>query len=143
MKTKLTTNKTIVNLIIVALFLGASSVITAQEKKSIDLKDFKIIVEKTDNGLKMKSLEGSAWIDLSFNLQNDQQQAIDEYGMTELNEVSSNKDSNPADFLFIITKTNSGIKLKGIEGTAWVELSFTLTKNKKQVFNQYGVTIIN
>ncbi len=51
LKTKLTTNQTIVNLIIVALFLGASSVITAQEKKSIDLKVFKIIVEKTDNGL--------------------------------------------------------------------------------------------
>ena len=58
LKTKLTTNQTIVNLIIVALFLGASSVITAQEKKSIDLKVFKIIVEKTDNGLKIKCLEG-------------------------------------------------------------------------------------
>lgn len=57
---------------------------------------------------------------MSFNLQNDQQQAIDKYGMTELNEVYSKKDSNIADFLFIITKIYSGIKLKGIEGTAWV-----------------------
>jgi hypothetical protein len=80
---------------------------------------------------------------LSFNLKNDQTQAIVEYGMTELNKVSSKKDSNLADFLFTITKTDSGIKLKGIEGTAWIDLSFSLTKNKKQAFDQYGVTILD
>ena len=143
MKTKLNFNQIILNLLSIVFFLAASSNLTAQEKKTIDLKDFKIIVEKTDNGIKMKSVEGIAWIDLSFNLENDQTQAVDEYGMTEVNKVSSKKDSNLADFLFTITKTDSGIKLKGIEGTAWIDLSFSLNKNKKQAFDQYGVTILN
>jgi len=143
MKTKLNFNQIILNLLSIVFFLAASSNLTAQEKKTIDLKDFKIIVEKTYNGIKMKSVEGIAWIDLSFNLENDQTQAIDEYGMTEVNKVSSKKDSNLADFLFTITKTYNGIKLKGIEGTAWLDLSFSLTKNKKQAFDQYGMTVLN
>ena len=123
MKTKLNFNNAILNLLFIAFFLAVSSNLTAQEKTT--------------------SVEGIAWIDLSFNLKNDQTQAIDEYGMTELNKVSSKKDSNLADFLFTITKTDSGIKLKGIEGTAWIDLSFSLTKNKKQAFDQYGVTILD
>jgi len=143
MKTKLSVNRIILNLLIVVFFTAASSDLAAQDKNTTDLKGFKIIVEKTDNGIKMKSIEGSAWIDLSFILKNNQAQAIDEYGMTKLNEVSSYKDSNLSDFLFTITKTESGIKLKGIEGTAWTDLSFTLTKNKKQAFDQYGVTVLD
>ena len=44
------------------------------------MKDFKIIIEKTDNGIKMKSEKGSAWINLSFSLNNYRAQAVDEYG---------------------------------------------------------------
>ncbi len=143
MKTKLNFNKTILNLLIAVFFLSAGFELIAQEKKSADLKDFKIVVEKTDNGIKMKCIEGSAWIDLSFSQNNNQPQAIDEYGMTELNKVSSKKDSNLADFLFTITKTDNGIELKGIEGTAWTDLSFSLAKNKKQAFDQYGMTEVN
>lgn len=141
MKTKLNFKRSFLTLILALLFLTTTSHLIAQEKKA-DLKDFKIIVENTDNGVKMKSNKGSAWIDLSFNL-NDQPQAIDEYGMTELKDVSENKDKNLADFLFTITKTESGIQLKGIEGTAWTELKFSLTDNKKQAFNQFGMINLN
>jgi hypothetical protein len=143
MKTKLNFKKLISNTLIALFILTVSSELIAQEKKANDLKSFKIVIEKTDKGINMQSVEGTAWIDLSFNLKNDQTQAIDQYGMTELNKVSSNKDSNLADFLFTITKTDSGIKLKGIKGTAWIDLSFSLIKNKKQAFDQYGVTILN
>ena len=64
-------------------------------------------------------------------------------GGQNVNKVSSKKDSNLADFLFTITKTYNGIKLKGIEGTAWLDLSFSLTKNKKQAFDLYGMTALN
>lgn len=141
MKTKLNFKRPFLTLILALLFLTTTSHLIAQEKKT-DLKDFKIIVENTDKGVKMKSNKGSAWIDLSFNL-NDQPQAIDEYGMTELKNVSENKDKNLADFLFTITKTESGIQLKGIEGTAWTELKFSLTDNKKQAFNQFGMINLN
>src|SRR5690606_28993543 len=108
-----------------------------------ELKDFKLIVEKTDNGIKMKSEKGSAWIDLAFSLNNYQPQAVDEYGMTELKKVSENKDGNLADFLFTITKTENGIELKGIEGTAWTELKFSLAENKQQAIDQFGMTSLN
>jgi len=108
-----------------------------------ELKDFKLIVEKTDNGIKMKSEKGSAWLDLSFSLNNYRPQAVDEYGMTNLKNVSENKDENLADFLLTITKTEDGIELKGIEGTAWTELKFSLTENKQQAFDQFGMTSLN
>ena len=143
MKTKLNFRKLITNTLIAAFILTASSGLIAQEKKSDDLKSFKVVVEKTDNGIKMQGVEGSAWIDLSFSINNDRPQAIDEYGMTELNKISSDKDSNLADFLFTITKTENGIILKGIEGTAWTDLSFSLLEKGKQAIDQFGMTKLN
>jgi len=142
MKTKLNFKRAFSTLIMALLFLITTSELMAQENK-MDLKDFTIIVEKTDNGIKMKSVEGSAWVDLSFRLKNYQPQAVDQYGMTELNNISKDKDKNLADFLFTINKTKNEIELKGIEGTAWTELKFTLAKNKKQAINQYGLTELN
>ncbi|HEA20635.1 hypothetical protein LCGC14_1636280 [marine sediment metagenome] len=138
MKAKLNFTRPMLNLLIAVFVLTASSKFLAQEKKSTDLKDFKIVVEKTENGIKMQSVEGSAWIDLSFSLNNDRLQAIDEYGMTELDKISSDKDANLADFLFTITRTENGIVLKGIEGTAWTDLSFSLPENGKREIDQYG-----
>jgi len=140
MKTKFNLKRVIPNLLIVVFALTVNSELIAQEKKSTDLKDFKIVVEKTENGIKMQSINGSAWIDLTFSINNDRPQAIDEYGMAELNKISSKKDSNLADFLFTITKTEKGIVLKGIEGTAWTDLSFSLAENGKQAIDQFGMT---
>jgi hypothetical protein len=139
MKTKSTFKIRLIKSLIVVILLTLSSEIIAQEESSSDLKDFKITIEKADNGLKMHSSEGSAWSDLSFILANDKPQAIDEYGMTQLDKVSSDKDSNHADYLFTITRSKNGISLTGIEGTAWKELSFTLSENEKQMIDQSGM----
>ncbi len=143
MKTILNFRKTNLILLIFAISLMGCSSLKNTEQKSSELKDFKLIVEKTDNGIKMKSEKGSAWIDLAFSLNNYQPQAVDEYGMTELKKVSENKDGNLADFLFTITKTENGIELKGIEGTAWTELKFSLAENKQQAIDQFGMTSLN
>jgi hypothetical protein len=143
MKTKFNFKKLIKNVLIAILFLTASSELIAQEKKLNDLNNFKIVLEKTDNGIKMQSIEGSAWIDLSFSINNDRPQAIDEYGMTELDKISPEKDIRFTDFLFTITKTKNRIVLKGIEGTAWTDLSFSIPKNGKQAIDQFGMTDLN
>ena len=143
MKTRFKFKKLITNTLIAIFILTASSELIAQEKKSDNLNSFKVVVEKTDNGIKMQSVEGSAWVDLSFSISNYRPQAIDEYGMTELNKISSDKDSNLADFLFTITKTENGIVLKGIKGTTWTDLSFSLLKNGKQAIDQFGMTKLN
>ena len=140
MKTRLKFKSFFIKSIIAVFLLQLSFDLIAQKQNSSDFKDFKIKIEKTDNGLKMKSLKGSAWIDLSFSLTNDNPQIIDEYAMTQLDKVSSNKDANLADYLFTITKTKSGFKLTGIEGTAWKELSFKLTKNGQQMIDQFGMS---
>ena len=70
---------------LIALFvLIANPELIAQDNKSTDLKDFKLVIETTESGIKMESIKGSAWNDLFFNIQNDLPQAIDEYGMTRL-----------------------------------------------------------
>lgn len=129
-------------IIMVLLFLTATSELVAQEKPT-ELKDFKVIIEKTEDGIKMKSEKGSAWVDLSFSLNNLRAQAVDEYGMTELENTSENKDENLANFLFTVSTTENGIELKGIKGTAWTELKFTIAKNKKQAIDQFGMTSLN
>lgn len=124
------------------LFWTAKFELFAQLKPT-ELKDFKIIIEKTDNMIILKSQKGSAWKDLSFSLKNYQPQAVDECGMTELNNATYCTDEKHANFLFTISKTEKGIELKGIEGTAWSELKFSLAKNKKQAINQFGMTSLN
>lgn len=143
MKTKLNFRKTNLILWILTISLMGCSSLKNTEQKSSELKEFKVIVEKTDNGIKMQSVKGSAWVKMAFRLNNYQPQAIDEYGMTELKKNSLDKDANLADFLFTISKTENGIVLKGIEGTAWTDLTFSLDENGKQAIDQFGMTKLN
>lgn len=140
MKTIPTFRSLLTNSLIVLFFVILSFAFIAQQRSNSNLKDFKITIENTDNGLQMHSSQGSAWVDLSFSLSINNTQAIDEYGMTDLNKVSPNKNFKLSDFLFTITKTKDGIQLTGIEGTAWKELSFSLSKNEKQTIDQFGMT---
>ncbi len=139
MKTKLSFNKTILKLLTAIVFLTINFGLIAQEKKSNDLSDFKIVIKKTENGVAMKCLKGCAWTHLSFNLYENYAQPVDQNGMAELNKVSSKRDSNLAHFLFTIAKTDNGIKLKGIKGTAWTRLSFSLNKYQEQAIDQNGM----
>src|SRR5690554_6927811 len=78
----------------------------AQEQAFTDLKSFKIKIENTKKGITMHSFEGSAWVDLSFSTNKFKPQAINENGMTTLREDTSHTDSELADYLFTIKKTN-------------------------------------
>jgi hypothetical protein len=139
MKTTSTIERLLTTTLIALFLMTFNSESIAQEKNSADLKEFKITIEKTNDGLKMQSDKGSAWVDLSFSLSNNKPQAIDKYGMTQLGKVTTNKEPKFADYLFTITKTKDGITLTGIEGTAWKELSFSVQKNGKKVIDQYGM----
>lgn len=135
--------KTEMKLLFALIFLIISAKSNAQEKKNSDQKKFKVIVEKTSEGITMKCIEGSAWTDLSFSLNNGRPQAIDEYGMADLNNSNTTKDANLADFLFTVVKTRKGIELRGINGTSWKTLSFSLAKNVPQAIDQDGMTSLN
>lgn len=142
--------KTIVNfknrfnyILIVFLALSMSSKLMAQDNKTEDIKPFKIVVEKTQKGIKLLGVKGTAWKDMSFSINDYQPQTIDEYGMAVLDNVSDKKDEKLADFLFTIIKTKEGIELKGMEGTAWTNLSFSLSKNQKEAIDQNGTASLN
>ncbi|PLX05214.1 MAG: hypothetical protein C0595_00430 [Marinilabiliales bacterium] len=139
MKTQLNLSRTLANLLIITIIIVAYSGLVAQTTTETDLKDFEIIIEKTTDGLKLECKKGSAWINLSFSLSDKKEMAIDEYGMSDLNRVSANKNSKLADYLITIMKTDEGIKLKGVEGTAWTKLSFTLKNGERQAINQFGM----
>ncbi|RYG05240.1 MAG: hypothetical protein EOO02_04230 [Chitinophagaceae bacterium] len=105
-----------------------------------ELKKFKIIIEKNASGIMLKSLKGSAWEKLSFSLDDDRPQAVDGMGMTTFKKDATGRYASAQDFLFTITKTKEGILLKGVKGTAWKELSFTLLNNQPQAIDQNGMT---
>lgn len=115
-------------------------VINAQENSSPALKDFRIIIEKTEAGLSLESTKGSAWNELHFDVLPYKTLTIDEYGQTEPDKKTKKKDPKLADYLFTIIKTKDGISLTGLKGTAWETLSFSLAENEKQTINQYGMT---
>lgn len=126
--------------LIACIFLTTGFALTAQDNQNAAPQDFKILIEKTPQGFQLKSLAGSAWIDLSFIINQDKPQAIDEYGMTELSAVSESKNPDFYNYLFTITKRKNKIELKGIEGTAWKKLTFQLPENGKQMIDRSGMT---
>ena len=108
-----------------------------------NLKDnlkFRILVETTENGIKLTSEEGCAFKELSFTLMEGQSQSIDQFGMNTEQRAEKNKDKNLADFLFSIIKTKEGISLFGIKGTSWKELSFSCPESGcKQLIDENGM----
>ena len=140
METKSKIGKVFTIALIAFFGMTITSESSAQKESSTDLKEFKITIERTHNGLKMQSEKNSAWIDLGFHLANNKPQAIDEFGMTQIENVSTTKDPHLADFLFTISIKKDQVTLTGFEGTAWKELSFPLEKNGKQSINQFGMT---
>ncbi len=130
----------IVQLLLVVAFFGSTTAMTAQEQATTTLRPFKIVISQTADGLQLHSTNGSAWVEIAFSLNSHTPQAIDEYGMTTLATVATRKDPNLADFLFTIIKTENGIALKGIEGTAWTALEFSLSNNQSQAIDQFGMT---
>lgn len=93
MKTILTFLHNSKSLLILCLIFSVSQKTIAQEQSDADLKTFKIKIENTKKGIKMQSLEGSAWTDLSFSTIKFKPQAINENGMTTLKEDTSGTDS--------------------------------------------------
>lgn len=140
MKTKINLEILIKNLLVFALLSANYNQVLAQDTK---VNDFKVVVEKTKTGIKMQSIKGTSWIDLTFTLNDNRPQAIDEYGITELSNISNDKNPKLADFLFTITKTSEGVLLKGLKGTAWRELSFSLKNDKRRAIDQFGMTKLN
>lgn len=128
-------------LFVVLLATISGTNLFAQEKTTTELGEFLIFVETTDsNELKLKCTEGCAWKTLTFNLSNmDRIQAIDEFGMTDT-KTENKTHGDLSDFLITVQRTDNGLSLKGVNGTAWTDLSFSLKHNLPQAIDEIGMT---
>ena len=128
---------------LVIIFSFSSCNINSETEVTHQLSDFKVVIENTDDGVKMQSLGGPmSWIELSFSLNTNKPQGVDENGMADLTDLDHPRKKQPTEFYFNVAKTDDGIQLKGIRGTAWEELSFTLEDNQKQAFDESGMAEI-
>ncbi|RSK39864.1 hypothetical protein [Mangrovimonas spongiae] len=124
--------------LILACIICSTSNVKAQ--KQTRLAPFKLVIKhNTNHDFTLTSLKGTIWKNLSFTLKSDTPQVIDEYGLLSSGTTSKVAPPNLTDFLFTITKTADGVLLKGLEGTTWTELSFSLPKNSKQLFTHKGM----
>lgn len=122
------------------LFMAISCKSLNSSKDYTALKPFKIQIEKNEEGIKLKCLQGCAWTELNFTKNNYQPQTINEFGMTDSSkEISNNTVDNLPNFSFTIARTDKGIELVGKQGTAWKELEFGLVNYKPQLIDQKGM----
>lgn len=122
------------------IFVSPAYKTVAQEAKQATLKPFTIAVERTDSGLKLSCTNGCAWKDLEFTAVAHRPYVIDQNGMTTLKNHSYKGTSDLPHFLFTVTKETDQVTLKGIKGTAWNSLQFSLPNNKVQAIDPYGMT---
>ena len=119
--------------LLILLIVGMSNAVFSQARTEVSPK-FLILIETTSDGIKLTSEVGCAWKELTFTIDPDKPQGIDENGMAFFyNDKVTNNISTSA-FYFIIKKTKEGISLEGRKGTSWTKLSFSCENGK---CNQY------
>ena len=122
--------------IFLLILLIASNYNAYSQKKPTDkLSDFVIVISQNDKAIVLESSKGCAWKELIFETQ--KEQGIDNFGMS--NDYNAKKDLK---FYFTIIRTKTEFLLKGIKGTAWKELRFSINNNKKYEVTKFGVKAI-
>ena len=114
---------------------------SVQKKMAQETSPF-LVTAKTEanNKITLTCTQGCAWKALSYTIsENIRVQAIDEYGMADLNDLNTETNTNLSNFLFTVEKSGDRLILKGLEGTAWTELSFSTTPYKSQGIDKMGM----
>ncbi|WP_299521127.1 M56 family metallopeptidase [Winogradskyella sp.] len=96
---------------------------------------FLVTVEKNNNTIELRCETGCKWSHITLEPKATPY-IINDYGFSNGSTIDSDK------FAFSIKPTEVGVELNGLNGTAWVDLAFSLRKNKRQAINQLGMTSI-
>jgi hypothetical protein len=123
------------------LIFSGSLTTFAQTSETPRETPFLIQVETTEDGVKLTGVAGCAFINLAFTLRPGRAQAVNQYGMTTIDEHISPSSEKLANFLFTISRTRDGLSFEGIQGTAWKKLSFSCPDTEcRQLIDQNGMT---
>jgi len=124
---------------ILLFLLSTGSVAYAFPKPTLSKKkQFLILIEKNGNHVKLSGIKGCAFKTVSFNLKEDDEQVIDQFGMGTTISNKNTKD-DPGTFLFTIKNNKGGFSLVGKEGTAWENLSFGCVTACSQLIDEHGM----
>lgn len=114
----------------------------AQKEKLEKVTPFEIYVTQTKTGIDLVCEQGCAWQRLTFNTPSKYKpQGVNQLGMTKVNDSTSERDENN-NFVFTIEKTNEGMSLSGLEGTAWESLAFSIKNGQKRKLTELGIALL-
>jgi len=124
------------------LIFGTSAKGVAQEDVHVKVAKFSILLEATDDEIKLTCSDGCAWKQLSFGTSvKGEPQAVDQFGMTTIPRNTLKEDPLISNFLFTIKRTKEGVTLEGKEGTIWPSLTFDYVGGKcVRLIDGWGVT---
>jgi hypothetical protein len=139
MKTSFYPFKIFLHLTVTVLILGSTSLIAQDEPEEV--AKFKISIESSKKAIKLVCLQGCNWKELHYRTTSANiLQAVNQYGMTDLTQREVMQSEGANYFLFTIETSENTISLKGIEGTAWKELSFSCNDLQcKRIVDAFGV----
>lgn len=141
MKIAILTLKCFFRLTVLALILTSATLFSQDEIAELPA-EFNIVIESSKKNIKLVCLQGCNWKELHYrNTSANILQAVNRYGMIDLTQREVMQSDNVNDFLFTIETSANSIRLKGMVGTAWKELSFDcIDLQCKRVINANGVT---
>lgn len=126
-------------LILISLWIASSKIVGKKIYPSY-IKDFEISVTKTSDGLLLKNIKGSQWLDLKITLLKEMPKTIDTYGKVKPNEIRYGRNPEEPYYCISFKKTYYGnIRVFGIEGTYWNELYFSLDDGETKRINREGL----
>jgi len=105
------------------LVITMSSMSVLGQKAAKGIAKFQILIEINNDDLRLVSKDGCSWRELSFLLRHDQTQAINQFGMTSV-EDEHPYNGKHAHFLFTILKSKNRLTFEGIKGVSWKTLSY-------------------
>lgn len=125
------------------LFYSMLSMTLAQSDETPEVSDFTMVLETSDEAVHLKCKNGCAWKKLTFSAAvGDAPQGVDQYGMTPLPRKQSKEQSDLANFVVTIKRTEDGVSLEGVEGTAFKTLTFGPVPDDGQAIDQNGMTTL-
>lgn len=105
-------------------------------------ENFAIRVGLDGSGVELTCERGCAWRTLGFGpLGIGEAKAVDNYGMTGVDRARTEDESAGVPFRFTVERTEQGVRLTGVDGTAWRELAFSCRPRAcNQAIDRNGMT---